>query len=163
MKVIKDLKTINDKVVILFEDGSEFSHIVTSQEISQIQNCDRLYLENLIAKYKYRDRRTVVGVWRYLNNKNEICASPSGQECGQCKFFRQTGVYYSELSMGCPDENSWPYPVGTCSKHGFGPRLSANRTADGSGCGWEIADWCKLDDRKLTEEEEKKLREIFKF
>ena len=165
MKAIKELKTTNEtdntKVVILFEDGSQFSHTVTPQEISGIQEGDNGYIENLIAKYMYRDSHSVVGVWRYLNNKKEICASPDGQCCGQCKHFQQTGVYYSEMSMGNPDTNSWPYPVGVCKKHGFGPRLSAYKAAP-HHCVWEIADWCKLDDRKLTEEEERKLREIWK-
>lgn len=166
MKQIKESKTINKagvaKVSIMFEDGSEFTHAVTQQELSELQKGDRTYTENLIAKYRYRDGHSVVGVWRYLNNKNEICASPQGFMCGQCKHFQQTGVYYNESSMGCPMEGSWPYPVGTCKKHGFGPCLSSYRSADGNGCGWEIADWCKLDDRKLTDEEEKRFREIWK-
>lgn len=166
MKQIKELKTINEagvaKVIILFEDGSEFTHNVTQQELSELQAGDRAYIENLIAKYMYRDGHSVVAVWRYLNKKNEICTSPTGFECGQCKHFQQTGVYYSECSMGCPMEDSWPYPVGMCKRHGFGPSLSAYRGAEGTHCFWEIADWCKLDDRKLTEEEEKRLREIWK-
>jgi hypothetical protein len=165
MKTIKELKTINEagvaKVAILFEDGSEFIHDVTQREISEIQKGDRRYIEFIIAKYYYRDRNSVVGVWRYLGCNKEICSTPSGYDCGQCKHFEQTGVYYSESSMGCPAEGSWPYPVGVCKKHGFGPSLSAYRGAEGTHCGWEMADWCKLDDRKLTEEEEKRFREIW--
>jgi len=166
MKTIKELKTINEagvaRATISFEDGTGFTHEVTQQEFAELQSGNREYIENLIAKYRYRDGHALVGVWRYLNNKNEICASPSGFMCGQCKHFQQTGVYYSELSMGCPMHDSWPDPVGICKKHGFGPQLSSYHSADGKGCGWEIADWCKIDDRKLTEEEEKRLREIWK-
>lgn len=164
MKSLKEIKTVNGvgniRIDILFEDGSEFSHAVTSQEFAEIQKGDRMYLENLIARYKYRDAHSVVSVYRYVNAKGDICCSPANHVCGQCKFFRQTGIYYSEVGIGCPDTDSWPYPVGTCQKHGFGPRLSAFRSGD--HCGWEIADWCKLDDRTLTEEEEKHLRELWK-
>lgn len=161
MKEIKELNTGDNKVVILFDDGSEFDHTVTPEELSEIQRGDRMYIENLIAKYMYRDSHSTVGVWRYLNNRNEVCASPSGKQCGQCKHFQQTGAYYSETSMGNPDPTNWPYPIGSCKKHGFGPCLSAYHSADGKGCGWEIADWCKLDDQ-LTKEQEKELRELWK-
>jgi hypothetical protein len=171
MKPIKEIKTENTNMTVLFADGTECSHAITKQEIDRINDCnksgvknilerDRI-VENLVAKYIYRDNHSVVGVWRYLNTKKEICASPSGYCCGQCKFFRQTGVYYSEVSMGCPDTNSWPYPVGTCEKHGFGPCLSAFKSAEGSHCGWEMAEWCKLDDRKLSEEEEREFRKLW--
>lgn len=166
MKSIKEIKTANESgyanVTIIFEDGKEFAHAITQQEFNELQKDDRMYIEYIIAKYQYQDNHSVVSVWRYLNANKKICASPSGFMCGQCKHFQQTGVYYNESSMGCPMDDSWPYPVGVCKKHGFGPRLSAHRSAEGKGCGWEIADWCKLDDRKLTEEEEKELRELWK-
>ncbi len=166
MKKIKELKnTIESdkaKCVILFDDGTTFSHTVTPEELSKIQDGDRMYIENLIAKYKYRDAHAFVNVWRYVNSNKEICASPCGFSCGQCKFFRQTGVSYNELIIGVSMPNSWPYPVGVCEKHGFGPRLSAFHTADGDGCGWEIADWCKLNDKELTEVQKKELFELWK-
>lgn len=166
MKPVKDLKTDNTNMTVFFMDGTEYSHVVTPEEIDRINGCDNNFerediVENIVAKYRYRDNHSVVGVYRYLNAKKEICASPSGHCCGQCKFFHQTGVEYSELFAGCPDTSGWPYPVGICEKHGFGPRLSASHTADGNGCGWEIADWCRLDDRKLSDEEERKLRKLW--
>lgn len=159
MKQVKDLTIEKNNVVVLFDDGTQFSHTITNQELSLIENKNQT-IENIIAKYIFRDSHAIVSIYRYINNKGEIISSPSGHSCGQCRHFQQTGVYYSETSIGCPD-NGLPYPVGICQKHGWGPRLSAYHGADGMGCGWEIADWCKLDD-KLTDVQERELRELWK-
>lgn len=170
MKTIKELKISNEnglaKVDIKFEDGSEFSHIIDEEERSEIQNGDRLYIENIIenmvAKYLFRDKHATVGIWRYLGNDNKLHMTPTGYICGQCKHFKQTGVYYSEISMGHPNTDSWPYPIGVCVKHGFGPSLSSYCVAEGKHCGWELADWCKLNNPVLSEDEEKRLIERLK-
>lgn len=166
MKTIKELKISNEnglaQVNIKFEDGSEFCHAIDEEEKSKIQNGDRLYIENMVAKYSYRDKHATVGVYRYLGHDNKLHTTPSGYMCGQCKHFQQTSVYYSELSLGNPNANSWPYPIGVCKKHGFGPSLSSYRNADGRGCGWELADWCKLNNPVLSEDEEKRLIELLK-
>ena len=166
MKTIKELKISNEKglakVNIKFEDGTEFCHAIDEEERPKIEEGDRWYIENMIAKYSYRDNHDTVGIYRYLGQDKKLHASPADYSCGQCKHFKQTGVYYSELSMGNPNADSWPYPIGICIKHGFGPRLSSYRNAYGRGCGWELADWCKLNNPVLSEEEEKRLIELLK-
>ena len=61
MKPIKEIKTENTNITVLFADGTEYSHAITQQEIDRINDCnksgvknilerDRI-VENLVAKY----------------------------------------------------------------------------------------------------------------
>lgn len=164
MKTIKELKITDDglmpRLSIIFDDGATFCHDITTDELDEINKNNRNYIEQLIAKYRYKDSHRIVSVWHYVGQDNKLHYTPTTIQCGQCEFFEQTSVYYDEIGLGIPLINSWPYPVGTCKKHGFGPSLSAYR--ESHYCGQKIATWCQLDVPNLTSDEEKRLIELLK-
>lgn len=149
MKPIKQLIFTNENGIsyatIVFNDDTYYKHSASTKELDEIKKGYVTNVEYFIAKHTYRDKHAKIYAKSYVTNKKEIRYSIDYKQCGQCKHFKQTGVYYNETSINNPDTNSLPYPAGICTKHGFGAQLSAYAAAPHS-CIFEKADWCEIEE-----------------